>query len=78
MANKNTLQSRRIYRKTAKTGGRDVISQNEGRNMQEIVLHNKGEDGKTYSVTKHTPIRPTKEFRPYTWVKSRLAEQGRE
>lgn len=39
------------------------VSRNEKRNSRMIVMHNKGEDGRCFSVTRHVKIDPAKPFR---------------
>jgi len=41
---------------TATANKEGVISGNSRRNMQMVVLRNKGEDGTGFSVTRHVPI----------------------
>ena len=67
MANKNTLIKRRRARKS--TRGL-LVSVAIPRNMQQIVSHNTGADGKKFSVTQHVPIdtsRPVR-FPGHNWM----------
>lgn len=61
--NKNSKQNKAANKH--QTGDQKVISQNEERNMQMIVLKNKPKDGVVSSITRHVPINPDKPFKPY-------------
>lgn len=39
------------------------VSRNERRNSRMVVLHNKGEDGRCFSITRHVKIATDKPFR---------------